>query len=120
MVMHDSLDVDAAASHARYQAQFAQWDTLIAQCCERLASHRASLMFGNVPYLPVVAADRLGTPAVSMCSLHWANIYAAYCMDMPDGAAIHRRLLDAYRSGTVFVAPAPSIARTVSAQRTGL
>jgi hypothetical protein len=109
MVMHDSLDVDAEASHRRYGEQLQQWDALIADSRARLQQHRAALLFGNVPYVPLVAAHQLGIPSVSMCSLHWANIYQAYCGQLPGGDAVHRRLLQAYRCGDVFVAPAPSM-----------
>lgn len=109
MVMHDSLDVDAAASHLRYCEQLQQWDALIAASRARLQQHQATLLFGNVPYVPLVAAHQLGIPSVSMCSLHWASIYQAYCGQLPGGDEVYRQLLQAYRSGDVFVAPAPSM-----------
>jgi hypothetical protein len=88
MLMHDALAVDAAASCAAYRDFHRDWDGRVAAAARRLAAARPDLLLADVPYLPLVAAARVGIPAVAVCSLHWGAIHAAYCdADEDAGAA---------------------------------
>jgi hypothetical protein len=120
MVMRDSLDVDAPASHARYLAQLARWEEEIEASVQRLRRHGASLLLGNVPYIPLLAARRYGCPAIALCSLNWAEIYLAYCASWPRAAEVHARLLEAYASADAFIRPAPSMPMPALANTVGV
>lgn len=120
MVMHDSLDVDAPASHARYLAQLARWEEEIEASVQRLRRHRPSLLLGNVPYVPLLAARRFGCPAIALCSLNWAEIYLPYCAALPGAAEVHARLLGAYALAHVFIRPAPSMPMPALANTLGV
>lgn len=120
MVMHDSLDVDAPASHARYLAQVVRWEAEIEASLARLRRHRPSLLLGNVPYIPLLAARRYGCPAIALCSLNWAEIYLPYCASSPGAAEVHARLLEAYASARAFLRPAPSMPMPALANTVGV
>lgn len=109
MVMHDSLNVDVPASHARYLEQLAGWEDAVEASFDRLRRQRPSLLLGNVPYIPLLAARRYGCPAIALCSLNWADIYLPYCASAPGAAQVHARLLEAYASAHAFIRPAPSM-----------
>jgi len=53
-------------------------------------------VFSNVSYLPLAGAAQVGIPAVAMCSLNWADLYAHYF----GVTAIHAEMLEAYRTAT--------------------
>jgi hypothetical protein len=120
MVMRDSLNVDVAASHARYVAQVARWEAQIEAAADRLRPYHPALVFGNVPYLPLLAAHRYGCPAIAMCSLNWAEIYLPYCAGYPGAADVHARLLDGYRAAQTFILPAPSMPMPALANTVGV
>jgi hypothetical protein len=48
-------------------------------------------------------------PAVALCSLNWASIYAAYCSDADGSAAILEKMWAGYRAAQVFLTPAPAM-----------
>ncbi|MTJ80742.1 MAG: hypothetical protein F8N37_06970 [Telmatospirillum sp.] len=70
---------------------------------------RADLLFANIPYVALAAAARIGLPAVAMSCLNWADLYGHYFSDRPEAAGIEAAMLDAYRSASVFLCPAPSM-----------
>ena len=109
MVMHDSLDVDAEASHQRYLAQIGRWEEEVDSSARRLSDNRASLLLANVPYLPLIAAKRLGIPAFGYCSLNWLETYGAYCSRFRGSDEVQVLLQTAYRSATMFLVPEPGM-----------
>lgn len=109
MVMRDALEVDIAASHARYVGLHANLDREIDAACARLREHRADLLLANIPYVPLLAARRLGLPALAMCSLNWADIYRGLCAGMPASERIHREMLESYASAQSFIALEPGM-----------
>jgi hypothetical protein len=108
MLMHDALAVDAAASCAAYRDFHRDWDGRVAAAARRLAAARPDLLLADVPYLPLVAAARVGIPAVAVCSLHWGAIHAAYC-DADEDAGAATQMLAAYRAARRFYRPAPAM-----------
>lgn len=109
MVMADALAVRVEESAAAYRDFHRDWAGKVAREAETMAALGPDLLFANVPYLSLAAAARAGIPAVTMCSLNWADIYAHYCRDRPEAAEIHRQMLDAYRSAACFLRPQPSM-----------
>lgn len=112
MAMDDTFSVSVEQSHARYTALHADLDRHIAGAAYRIAEHRPRLVLCDVPYVPIVAAKRLGIPVVAMCCLNWADIYQGVCGGMQGAPKIHDEMIDAYNQADVFVTPAPTMPMT--------
>ena len=106
MVMTSALDVDRAASLARYRDFHRDWGKRVDQAARDLDALRPDLLLANVPYLSLAAAGRAGVPAAALCSLNWAAIFAHY---FPDEGAIVDDMLGAYARARVFLRPEPSM-----------
>ena len=109
MVMADAVAVKVAESAAAYRDFHRDWAGRIAREAEELAALAPDLLFANVPYLSLAAADRAGIPAVAMCSLNWADIYAHYCRGLPEAGEIHGQMLAAYNTSAAFLRPEPGM-----------
>lgn len=109
MVMRDAFTVDVEASRTRYAGMHADLDRHIAAARTRMEAHRPDMLFANVPYLPLIAAQQMHIPSVAMSSLNWAHIYEVLSESSGAAAAIHRDMLEGYRSARAFIAPAPSM-----------
>lgn len=110
MAMKNALEVDVAASHARYVELHAHLEAEVEASRSRLVSHRADVLLGNIPYVPLMAAKRLGLPSVAMCSLNWAAIYGSLCRGMTGSERIRDEMAAGYRGADCFLAPEPSMA----------
>ena len=109
MVMTNSLDVDVAASHARYLAWHADWRGKVQTCAERLRRLQPQLVLSNVAYLPLAGAREAGVPAAGFCSLNWADIYYPYCRELPAAKAVYRQMQEAYAGADLFLVPTPGM-----------
>lgn len=119
MVMRNALEVDAAASAARYAAWHEDWEGRVDAVARQLAAAAPDLILADIPYLTLAAAARAGIPAVAMCCLNWADIYAHYCHGRPEAARIHGQMLAAYGGAQLFLRsepamPMPGLANTHS------
>jgi len=61
-----------------------------------------------VPYLPLAAARELGIPAVAVCSLNWADIFAGYCQGA-EADTLRAAMLAVYAGAELFLRPAPAM-----------
>jgi hypothetical protein len=94
--MIDALTIDHAATATRYREAHADFAGRVAADAALLRDLKIDVVFANVSYFPLAAAARMGIPAVAMCSLNWADLYAHYF-----GAdTIHAEMLAAYRAAT--------------------
>lgn len=109
MVMEGSLVVRAEASARAYAAFHRHWDAGVAHEAGRLAELAPDAVVADVPYRILEAAARAGVPAAALCSLHWGEIYRAYCGTADDAAPILARIGAAYRRAQVFLAPEPAL-----------
>jgi len=107
MVMKSALEVDVAASHARYVEVHENLEAEIEAARKRMVDNHADVLLANVPYVPLIAARRLDLPAIAMCSLNWAGIYRGLCAGLPGADAIHAGMLQAYASAEAFMAFEP-------------
>lgn len=105
--MSSALEIDLPASAEAYASQLRLWDSLLEAETRFLDALRPDLLLADVPYLPLAAAQRLGVPAVALCSLNWADIHSHYFHDRPEAEQVRERLLAAYNSTRVFLAPEP-------------
>jgi hypothetical protein len=109
-VMIDATRVDLAASAAAYRQAHADWPTRIADEARFLADLKPDLVLTNVSYLPLAGAAAADIPALSMCSLNWADLFEHYFGDQPWAGTIHAEMLAAYRSAQAFLRVTPGMA----------
>ena len=109
VVMFDAMRANIPATFAWYQQFHRDYAHHRQHATQALAALAPDLVFANVPYLSLDAAADLGVPSVAMCSLNWADVFWAYCQDLPGAAAIHTDILNAYSRASVFLTPTPSM-----------
>lgn len=95
-VMKDAMTIDAVATRARYREAHVDFAGRIATEAALLRQLQVDAVFANVSYVPLAAAALASIPAVAMCSLNWADLYAHYF----GTDRIHAEMLAAYRSAT--------------------
>jgi hypothetical protein len=94
--MIDALTIDHAATATRYRETHADFAGRVAADAALLRDLKIDVVFANVSYFPLAAAARIDIPAVALCSLNWADLYAYYFA----ADAIHAEMLAAYRAAT--------------------
>ena len=109
MEMVDAVAVNVVESAEAYRNFHRDWKGRVAREAEDMAALAPDLLFANVPYLSLAAAASARIPAVAMCSLNWADIYAHYCHDQPEAPEIHSQMLAAYNNATCFLRPLPGM-----------
>ncbi len=105
--MHNAIDIDFAASAQRYRQAHAQWVARVEVYAEQL--HDVDLVLANAAYLPLAAAAQAGIPAVGMCSLNWADLFAHYFGTEAWAAPIHAQMLAAYNAADIFLRVTPGM-----------
>ena len=109
-VMIDATRIDLAASAAAYRRAHADWPARVAAEAAGLAERQPDLVLTNVSYLPLAGAAQAGIPAVSLCSLNWADLFAHFFAGQAWAAPIHAEMLAAYRSAVAFLRVTPGMA----------
>lgn len=117
MIMASAVDVLAEDSAKVYAEFHRDWDNKVSMEARRLDQLHADLVLSNVPYLPLAGAARAGIPAVALCSLNWADIYAHYCGHRPEAAGVLAEMRAAYRSAAMFLQTEPSMPMSDLPQR---
>lgn len=112
-VMIDALRIDLAATAAAYRTAHTDFSARVAAEAAFLHELAVDAVFADVSYLPLAGAAQAGIPAVALCSLNWADLYAHYFGT--DG--IHAEMLAAYRSATFLrttpAMPMPALADVI-------
>ena len=108
-VMIDATRINLAASAAAYRHAHADWPATVAREAAWLAVLKPDLVITNVAYLPLAGTARLGIPALSLCSLNWADLFAHFFGHEPWAAPIHGAMLAAYRSARTFLRVTPGM-----------
>ena len=107
--MFNAWEVDIPASQDIYREFHRNFDAGLKQDIAFLEQSRPNLVLADIPFRILLAATQLEIPAVGLCSLNWAAIYAAYC----DGNSEDRQLLEhmwaGYCAADLFLAPVPAI-----------
>ena len=109
MAMRSALAVDVEASAAAYRDLHRDWMVSVKREAARLAAQGPDLVLSNVGHLPLAAAAHAGTPALALCSLNWADIYAHYCRGRTGADVVEAQLRNAYRGAACFIQPTPSM-----------
>ncbi len=110
MTMANAVDVLVDESAANYRNFHTDWEGKVQREALAMQALAPDLLFANIPYLSLAAAQRAGVPAVGMCSLDWADIYQYYCVRDEASQKIHTQMVAAYNSAVCFLQPQPSMA----------
>lgn len=109
-VMIDATRIDLTASADAYRQAHVGWASRVATEAAFLSRLQPDLVLTNVSYLPLAGAAQAGIPALSLCSLNWADLFAHFFAAEPWAAPIHAEMLAAYRSAAAFLRVTPGMA----------
>ncbi|MBT9613126.1 MAG: hypothetical protein IV108_07665 [Burkholderiales bacterium] len=109
LTMKSALDVDRAASLARYRAFHAAWDRQVNDYAQLLVQQQPDWVLANISYLALAAAERARIKATALCSLNWAEIFYPYCAEAPDAGPMREQMLAAYNSAEAFLRITPGM-----------
>ncbi len=109
MTMANAVDVLVDESAENYRNFHTDWEGKVQREAQAMQTLAPDLLFANIPYLSLAAAQRAGVPAVGMCSLDWADIYKHYCVRDEASQKIHAQMVAAYNSAVCFLQPQPSM-----------
>ena len=108
-VMIDATHIDPTASATAYRRAHADWPARVAREADFLAEQKPDLVLSNVSYLPLAGAAHAGIPALALCSLNWADLFAHFFGHHDWAATIHAEMLAAYRSARAFLRVTPGM-----------
>lgn len=108
-VMHDALRIDRATSAAAYRAAHVDWPQRVAGETDFLRALAPDAVLSNVSYLPLAGAKLAGIPALAVCPLNWADLFAHFFGNEPWAAPIHAQILAAYRDADTFLRLTPGM-----------
>lgn len=108
--MIDATRVDLAASASAYRQAHTDWASRVADEARFLSGLKPDLVLTNVSYLPLAGAAAAGIPAISLCSLNWADLFGHFFGDQSWAPPIHAEMLAAYRSAQAFLRVTPGMA----------
>jgi hypothetical protein len=108
-VMHDALCIDHAASAAAYRVAHADWPQRVADEADFLRTLAPNAVLSNVSYLPLAGAKLAGVPALAICPLNWADLFAHSFGNEPWATPIHAQILAAYRDADAFLRLTPGM-----------
>jgi hypothetical protein len=108
-IMQDAMDIDRVATAEAYRAWHADWDGRVADEAVFLRRLSPDLVLTDVAYLPLAGAMRVGLPALSMCSLNWADLFSHVFGHEAWAGAIHEQILAAYRGAECFIRLTPAM-----------
>jgi len=107
--MLSAWEVDVPASRQVYREFHRNWAQGYQGDIDLLEQLEPDLVLADIPYRILSAAAHCNIPAVGLCSLNWAAIYAAYCEDGREDRRILEQIMNGYRAADLFLAPTPAI-----------
>ena len=90
-----------------YRQAHTDWASRVDNEARFLASLKPDLVLTNVSYLPLAGAAAAGIPALSLCSLNWADLFDHFFGKESWAKPIHAEMLTAYRSAQAFLQVTP-------------
>jgi len=112
MCMQDAMEVDVPASMRAYKMFHHDWERAVADEVCLLAEYAPHAVLADVPYRILAAASQLGIPALALCSLNWADLYAHFCGGDDGAAKILGQIRRCYAGARAFLRPTPSMPMT--------
>jgi hypothetical protein len=107
--MFNAWEVDVPASQQVYRGFHAHWEAGLQQDVELLRQFSPDVVLADIPYRILLAAAQLDMTAVAMCSLNWADIYAAYCKGDRADRHLLAQMMSGYRAAHTFLTPQPAM-----------
>jgi hypothetical protein len=107
--MVNAWQIDIPASLQRYREFHRHWEAGLQQDGSLLAELAPDLVLADIPYRILLAAQRASVPAIGLCSLNWAAIYANYFSSGRTRNGILAQMRAGYRAAEVFLAPEPAL-----------
>jgi UDP:flavonoid glycosyltransferase YjiC (YdhE family) len=107
--MFNAWEVNVLASQQVYREFHDNRDVGLQQDLDLLRQLSPDLVLADIPWRILSAAAQLGIPAIGLCSLNWAAIYAAYCQGDSKDRQMIAQMISAYQTARVFLNPEPSI-----------
>ena len=112
MCMQDAMEVDVPASMRAYKMFHHVWERAVADDVHLLADCAPHAVLADVPYRILAAASQQGIPALALCSLNWADLYAHFCGGEDGAAEILAQIRGCYALARAFLRPTPSMPMT--------
>jgi hypothetical protein len=103
------LETDWERSLDAYDAFDSDYDRQLDRQMALLRELSPDLALSDVPWLPLDAAQRLGIPAIALCSLSWYDIWRESPLAERVPQALMERMRRIYAAADLFVRPAPSM-----------
>ncbi|WP_319242339.1 hypothetical protein [uncultured Propionivibrio sp.] len=110
--MLNAVSIDVAETARRYRDFHADWPRRIAAEARLLADCAADLVLTDVAYLPLAGAAEACIPALTMCSLNWAELFTHFFGNADWAAPIHAEIQGAYASAEHFLRLMPAMSMT--------
>jgi len=107
--MLNAWEVDVPASRQVYREFHRDREQGYQNDIDLLGQVSPDLVLADIPWRILSAAAYCKIPAVGLCSLNWAAIYAAYCEDGSEDLRILEQMMTGYRAAGLFLAPTPAI-----------
>lgn len=107
--MENALVVKMEESALRYKAMHDDLDAIIEGQAALLKAAQVDLVFANIPYVTLLAAQRAEIPALAFSCLNWADLYRHFCSGRPESDGVEAAMLAGYQSAKQFLRPAPSM-----------
>ena len=97
---------ESLAAYARFESEY---DRHLERQLDGLRRLAPDLVLSDIPWLPLDAAQRLGIPAVGLCSLTWYDILRESPVRARVPAALLERMRAIYSAADLFIRPAPAM-----------
>jgi hypothetical protein len=107
--MIDATNIDYQASAQAYRQAHTGWSNRVTQEAKFLGQLQPDLVLSNVSYLPLAGANMAGIPAISICSLNWADLFVHFFSKEIWAAEIHQQMLEAYHHARPFIRISPGM-----------
>lgn len=109
MEMASAFEVRYEDSARRYREFHSDWAGRVAAEAALIRRLAPAVVLANIPYLTLAGAAAAGVPALALCSLNWAEIYAHYFAHRPEAQTILADMRAAYAAAACFLQPTPSM-----------
>ncbi len=108
MPMSSAWEVDAIRVREFYAGYHHDREERAREFGQFLCETSPDLVLANIPYLVLAVAHQMGFPAIALCSLNWASIYAGY-VPVDESDPVFSDMLSAYRAADLFLIPQPGL-----------
>ncbi|NGZ05560.1 MAG: hypothetical protein G8237_04325 [Magnetococcales bacterium] len=110
LIQPDPLVTDLKATAAALRRLHDRWEEKIHHEMQLMQEWQPDLMLGDIPYLPMEAANRLGIPSAALTSLTWDEIIQAYFpLSDPECQAWLATMRTAYGQATLALRITPAL-----------